>query len=77
MENFANKKIIFELEVTFEKIINTIYKMVERVPQSKESFSFENFKKSPAFTVIVNASLFVAGVVFIQSPLMDMLVPQL
>ena len=51
--------------------------MVERVPQSKESFSFENFKKSPAFTVIVNASLFVAGVVFIQSPLMDMLVPQL
>ncbi|WPK23079.1 hypothetical protein PUMCH_000303 [Australozyma saopauloensis] len=32
---------------------------------------------SPAFTAAVQVGLFVAGVAFIQSPLMDFLVPQL
>ena len=46
-------------------------------PPSKEASRFEEFTKSPAFTLGVNAVLFVAGVVFIQSPMMEMLVPQL
>lgn len=32
---------------------------------------------SPAAKIALNVVLFTAGVVFIQSPLMDMLVPQL
>lgn len=45
------------------------------VPQKESSLA--QFTKTPAFTVALNAGLFVAGVVFIQSPLMEMLVPQL
>ncbi|GMM53445.1 Tom6 protein [Maudiozyma humilis] len=40
-------------------------------------FKFQEFKESPAFTILVNGSLFVAGIAFIQSPIMDMLAPQL
>ena len=43
---------------------------------AKES-KFEQLTKTPAFTVGWNVALFAAGVAFIQSPLMDMLVPQL
>ncbi|SCU77770.1 LADA_0A02124g1_1 [Lachancea dasiensis] len=45
-------------------------------PAKKQS-RFEQFKQTPAFPVLVNLSLFVAGVAFIQSPLMDMMAPQL
>lgn len=34
-------------------------------------------QKLPIYTIGVNAVMFVAGVAFIQSPLMEMLVPQL
>lgn len=43
----------------------------------KQPSTFEQIKNSPAFTVAVQVSLFAAGVAFIQSPLMDFLVPQL
>ncbi|CCK68745.1 Tom6p KNAG_0B03030 [Huiozyma naganishii CBS 8797] len=42
-------------------------------PKSK----FEQFKETPAYTVLLNGTLFVAGICFIQSPLMEMLAPQL
>lgn len=45
-------------------------------PQEPKS-RLQEFKESPAFTILVNGTLFVAGVAFIQSPLMDMLAPQL
>jgi import receptor subunit TOM6 len=51
--------------------------MSGRVPTPKQESTFDQIKKMPAFTVAVNVGLFVAGVAFIQSPLMDMLVPQL
>ncbi|KAH3900202.1 Tom6p SCDLUD_003173 [Saccharomycodes ludwigii] len=38
---------------------------------------FQLFRESPAWTVLVNVALFGAGVAFIQSPLMDMMAPQL
>ena len=43
----------------------------------EEPSTFEQIKKSPAFIVGTQAVLFGLGVLFIQSPLMDMLVPQL
>ncbi|KAG0668177.1 protein translocation complex component [Maudiozyma exigua] len=45
-------------------------------PQEPKS-RLQEFKESPAFTILLNGTLFVAGVAFIQSPLMDMLAPQL
>lgn len=46
--------------------------------QQPEKLSyFQEIRKTPAWTVGVNATLFVAGVAFITSPLMEMLVPQL
>ncbi|CUM64720.1 uncharacterized protein PRCAT00002330001 [Priceomyces carsonii] len=45
--------------------------------QPQESSAFEKFRASPAFTVGLNVVLFAAGVALIQSPVMDMLVPQL
>lgn len=42
-------------------------------PQSK----FAQFKQTPAYPVLVNVTLFVCGVAFIQSSLMDMMAPQL
>lgn len=39
--------------------------------------TWEQIKKAPAFTLAVQAGFFAAGVAFILSPLMDMLVPQL
>lgn len=38
---------------------------------------FSHIQKLPIYTIGVNTVMFVAGVAFIQSPLMDMLVPQL
>lgn len=38
---------------------------------------FEQFKQTPTYTIAVNVALFAAGVLFIQSPLMEQLVPQL
>ncbi|KAK6204644.1 uncharacterized protein RJT21DRAFT_117087 [Scheffersomyces amazonensis] len=46
-------------------------------PEAKEESTFEQIKNSPLFTVALNATFFGLGVLFIQSPLMDMLVPQL
>ncbi|AOW28236.1 hypothetical protein MG5_02646 [Candida albicans P57072] len=43
----------------------------------EEQSTFEKIKNSPAFTIGTQAALFGLGVLFIQSPLMDMLVPQL
>lgn len=39
--------------------------------------AFEQFTNAPVFTVATHIGLFVAGVAFINSSLMDMLVPQL
>ncbi|CUS21773.1 LAQU0S04e00474g1_1 [Lachancea quebecensis] len=44
---------------------------------AKKPSRFEQFKQTPAFPVLVNLGLFVAGIAFIQSPLMDMMAPQL
>lgn len=44
---------------------------------AKEPSTLKTIYNSPAFTATVQVGLFVAGVVFIQSPLMDFLVPQL
>ncbi|CCE62181.1 hypothetical protein TPHA_0C00240 [Tetrapisispora phaffii CBS 4417] len=44
---------------------------------TKPKSKFEEFKESPMFTVLVNSVFFVAGVAFIQSPLMEMLAPEL
>lgn len=44
---------------------------------NKPKSRFQLFKESPAYTILVNGGLFIAGVVFIQSPLMEMLAPQL
>lgn len=44
---------------------------------NKPKTRFQLFRESPFYTVLVNGGLFVAGVAFIQSPLMDMLAPQL
>ncbi|CCC70950.1 hypothetical protein NCAS_0G00630 [Naumovozyma castellii] len=44
---------------------------------TKPKSRFEQFRETPVFTVLLNGTLFVAGVAFIQSPLMDMLAPQL
>lgn len=38
---------------------------------------FQAFKESPLYTIALNGTFFIAGVAFIQSPLMDMLAPQL
>lgn len=38
---------------------------------------FQAFKESPLYTIVLNGTFFIAGVAFIQSPLMDMLAPQL
>lgn len=43
----------------------------------EEQSTFEKIKNSPAFTIGTQAALFGLGGLFIQSPLMDMLVPQL
>lgn len=44
---------------------------------NKPKSRFQLFKESPAYTILINGGLFVAGVAFIQSPLMKMLAPQL
>ncbi|CCE90411.1 Tom6p TDEL_0B02820 [Torulaspora delbrueckii] len=46
------------------------------VPQAPKS-KFQQFKESPLYTIVLNGSLFIAGVAFIQSPLMEMMAPQL
>ncbi|EDK44750.1 hypothetical protein PP707_07025 [Acetobacter pasteurianus] len=46
-------------------------------PTTKEESYIEKIKKTPAFTIGTQVALFGLGVLFIQSPLMDMLVPQL
>jgi len=52
--------------------------MSGRFPQQQKELSkFEQLRKTPGWTVGVNLTLFAAGIAFIQSPLMDMLVPQL
>lgn len=44
--------------------------------EQEESF-LQGIRKLPVYTIGVNVVLFAAGVAFVQSPLMDMLVPQL
>lgn len=39
--------------------------------------TYQQIVSSPAFAAAVQVGLFAAGVAFIQSPLMDFLVPQL
>lgn len=48
----------------------------QKAPQAPKS-TFQKFKESPLYTIVLNGGLFVAGVAFIQSPLMDMMAPQL
>ncbi|CAK7901062.1 mitochondrial import receptor subunit Tom6p [[Candida] anglica] len=50
--------------------------MSGRIPVEQESY-LSQIQKTPAYTLAVHAGLFVAGIAFIQSPLMEMLVPQL
>lgn len=61
--------------------INYISKMnfqTRAPPKAKEEKStFQKSKETPAFAVGTQVALFGLGVLFIQSPLMDMLVPQL
>ncbi|ODV88252.1 hypothetical protein CANARDRAFT_5546 [[Candida] arabinofermentans NRRL YB-2248] len=45
----------------------------QQAPQEAKS----SITSNPFFSAAVNVGLFVAGVIFIQSPLMDMMVPQL
>lgn len=45
-------------------------------PQQPKS-RFQKFKESPIYTVVLNTTFFAAGVIFIQSPLMEMMAPQL
>lgn len=45
-------------------------------PAKKQS-KFEQFRQTPAYPILVNVGLFVAGVAFINSPLMEMMAPQL
>lgn len=47
------------------------------VNNNKAKSRFQQFKESPAFTIALNGTMFIAGIAFIQSPLMDMLAPQL
>ncbi|SCW02253.1 LAFE_0F02366g1_1 [Lachancea fermentati] len=47
-----------------------------QAPAKKQS-KLEQFRQTPAYPILVNVSLFIAGVAFIQSPLMDMMAPQL
>lgn len=51
--------------------------MSGRMPAPKPESKIEQITKTPAFTIALNTTLFAAGVFFIQSPLMEMLVPQL
>lgn len=44
---------------------------------SKEESAFAKFRKTPQFIVGTQVVLFGLGIAFIQSSLMDMLVPQL
>lgn len=44
---------------------------------TQQPTTLEQITKTPAFAVAVQVGLFAAGVAFIQSPLMDFLVPQL
>ena len=44
---------------------------------NKLKSKFQLFKGSSAYTVLVNGGLFIAGVAFVQSPLMKILAPQL
>ncbi|SCU92995.1 LAMI_0E12838g1_1 [Lachancea mirantina] len=46
-------------------------------PAPKQPSRFQQFKETPAYPILVNVSLFIAGVAFIQSPLMEMMAPQL
>ncbi|ODQ81043.1 hypothetical protein BABINDRAFT_160460 [Babjeviella inositovora NRRL Y-12698] len=49
---------------------------IPRQPQTPKS-AFQKFKESPMYTIAVHTGLFAAGVFFIQSPMMEMLVPDL
>ncbi|ODV95856.1 hypothetical protein PACTADRAFT_2163 [Pachysolen tannophilus NRRL Y-2460] len=51
--------------------------MSGRPQRSEKKSAFESFKETPAYPVLLNLTLFAAGVVFIQSSAMDMLSPQL
>ncbi|AMD19152.1 HBR251Cp [Eremothecium sinecaudum] len=46
------------------------------IPKEKQS-RLQQFKESPAYPVLLNLTLFGLGVAFIQSPLIEMLAPQL
>lgn len=44
---------------------------------AKEESAFAKFKKTPGYIIGTQVALFGLGIAFIQSSLMDMLVPQL
>ncbi|CCF57598.1 hypothetical protein KAFR_0C06070 [Kazachstania africana CBS 2517] len=46
-------------------------------PSHNAKSKFQRFRETPAYTMVLNGAFFIAGVAFIQSPLMDMLAPQL
>lgn len=50
-----------------------------RAPPSgkEEKSTLQQLRETPAFTIGTHVTLFGLGVLFIQSPLMEMLVPQL
>lgn len=60
----------------FQNIANSQH---EPIDGSKKSAGekIQEFKKTPLYSVLLHGGLFVAGVAFIQSSVMDMLAPQL
>ncbi|ODV57876.1 Tom6p ASCRUDRAFT_131967 [Ascoidea rubescens DSM 1968] len=55
--------------------MNGVYGIPRATKQEPVS-RFQKFKESPAYPVVLNVSLFAAGVWFIQSEIMDLMVPQ-
>lgn len=57
-------------------ILNNMFAPQAAPAPAKKLSKFEEFKQTPLYTVGLNAGLFVAGVAFVLSSLMEMLVPQ-
>lgn len=54
-----------------------MFAMPNAAPPQQPKTAFQKFRESPLYTIVLNGGLFIAGVAFIQSPLMEMMAPQL
>lgn len=68
-----NQILLFSLKIF---ILNNMFAPQAAPAPAKKLSKFEEFKQTPLYTVGLNAGLFVAGVAFVLSSLMEMLVPQ-